>query len=393
MGAAGERANPRVLRILMAQRILLVYENPATPETLRRELGPLSCEILAAKSSEDALNLLNAKPFDVIVQEGVENPDAATRFLSQVKEDYPDTVRVLLGRDREVRANIAEICEAEVFRFVSAGKIHDPVVSAVQASLLRRKETANFWRWKEHDEVDLRQKNLNLDEAIKSLYMVWQPVFLAKDRRATAFEALVRTQGSFIKDPGTLISTAVDTGRLNEVERLIRLKIGMTMPQLSDGIDVFLNIHPHSLMDEQLLSGRERIASFASRVVIEITEHTALEEIDDVWGRIRRLRDIGYRIALDDMGAGFAGLKSFVTLKPDIVKFDMDLVQSVNDSPTCAKLLGSMIALCDELGVVTVGEGVETQEQEDSLREMGCQLLQGYLLGRPQEAPELLVAV
>ena len=96
-----------------------------------------------------------------------------------------------------------------------------------------------------------------------------------------------------------------------------------------------------------------------------------------------RLRALGYRIAIDDLGAGYAGLTSFAQLEPEVVKVDMSLVRGIDRSPVKQKLVRSIIALCTELGIQLVAEGIETPAERDALIALGGDLCQGYLFAKP----------
>jgi EAL domain-containing protein (putative c-di-GMP-specific phosphodiesterase class I) len=121
-------------------------------------------------------------------------------------------------------------------------------------------------------------------------------------------------------------------------------------------------------------------------VVLEITERSSLDTVADLRSKVARLREMGFRIAVDDLGAGYAGLTSFALLEPEIVKLDMTLIRGVHQSRTRQKLIRSMTALCKDMGMLVVGEGVETLEERETLRELGCDLLQGYLFAKPGAA-------
>jgi EAL domain-containing protein (putative c-di-GMP-specific phosphodiesterase class I) len=108
-----------------------------------------------------------------------------------------------------------------------------------------------------------------------------------------------------------------------------------------------------------------------------------LENVPDVRGKVAALREMGFRIAVDDLGAGYAGLTSFAQLEPEIVKLDMSLVRDVDHSTTKQKLIQSMTSVCKDMGSLVVGEGIETSAERDCLIDLGCDLLQGYLLARP----------
>jgi EAL domain-containing protein (putative c-di-GMP-specific phosphodiesterase class I) len=103
----------------------------------------------------------------------------------------------------------------------------------------------------------------------------------------------------------------------------------------------------------------------------------------DVRAHIAALRKLGFRLAVDDLGAGFAGLTSFAQIEPEVVKFDMSLVRGLTDSSTRQKLIRSMSTLFREMGITSVAEGVETAAERDAVLAAGCDLIQGYLYAKP----------
>jgi EAL domain-containing protein (putative c-di-GMP-specific phosphodiesterase class I) len=121
-------------------------------------------------------------------------------------------------------------------------------------------------------------------------------------------------------------------------------------------------------------------------VVLEITERASLEKVKDVRAKIAELRRMGFRIAIDDLGAGYAGLTSFATLEPEFVKLDMSLVRDIDHNHTKATVVRSMVSVCKELSMMVVAEGVETPQECDLLVALGCDFLQGYLLAKPGRA-------
>jgi EAL domain-containing protein (putative c-di-GMP-specific phosphodiesterase class I) len=117
------------------------------------------------------------------------------------------------------------------------------------------------------------------------------------------------------------------------------------------------------LLDDQLFMPDGELSTIASRVVLEIMERASLDGIRDVRSRIASLRKLGFRIAVDDLGAGYAGLTSFTLLEPDIVKLDMALVRNVHQEPKKRTVVRTMISMCKELGIVVTSEGIETPER------------------------------
>jgi EAL domain-containing protein (putative c-di-GMP-specific phosphodiesterase class I) len=98
------------------------------------------------------------------------------------------------------------------------------------------------------------------------------------------------------------------------------------------------------------------------------------------------LRSLGFRIAVDDLGAGYAGLASFAVLDPDIVKVDMNLIRGIETNAVKRRLVSSVAALCREMEMLLVAEGVETAIERDILSDMGCDFFQGFLFARPAPA-------
>jgi EAL domain-containing protein (putative c-di-GMP-specific phosphodiesterase class I) len=144
-----------------------------------------------------------------------------------------------------------------------------------------------------------------------------------------------------------------------------------------------VNLHTSDLLDPDLRSPDAALSRIAKRVVLEITERASLDKVKDLRPRIAALREMGFRIAVDDLGAGYAGLTTFALLEPEIVKLDMTLVRDIHKSATKQKLVKSMSDLCKDMGMLVVGEGVETLEERDALVVLGCDLVQGYFFAKP----------
>jgi len=177
--------------------------------------------------------------------------------------------------------------------------------------------------------------------------------------------------------------TAERLGRVRELSTAIRDEAALRVRDHGAGAFLYLNLHPDDLEDEALYSPDSPLASFAERVVLEITERVSLDRIRDVGRRMRVLREMGFRIAVDDLGAGYAGLTSFSLLEPDVVKLDMALIRGVDRASTKQKVIRSMATLCAEMGIEMVAEGVETDDELECLVQLGCDLFQGFRFAKP----------
>jgi EAL domain-containing protein (putative c-di-GMP-specific phosphodiesterase class I) len=147
----------------------------------------------------------------------------------------------------------------------------------------------------------------------------------------------------------------------------------------------FVNLHAEDLEDEALYDASSALSTLAPEIVLEITERNPLEAVPDVRERVKRLRSLGFRLAVDDLGAGYSGLASLATLEPDFVKLDRGLIHGIDREPVKKKIVGSIVSVCRDLGISVVAEGIETAAERDAAAEAGADLLQGFFFRRPEE--------
>jgi EAL domain-containing protein (putative c-di-GMP-specific phosphodiesterase class I) len=224
---------------------------------------------------------------------------------------------------------------------------------------------------------------VTFSHVVETLWMAYQPVVRAADRSLFGYEALLRSRAAALPSPAAVLDAAERLGRLPELGQRIRAASAVPFSEAPEDALLFVNLHAADLNDPTLTSPDAALSKMAHRVVLEITERASLDRVKDPRGRIAELRSMGFRIAIDDLGAGYAGLTSFATIEPQFVKLDSSLVRGVDRHPTKRRLIRSMAALCKDLSIVTVAEGIETVEERDTVIELGCDLLQGYLLARP----------
>jgi EAL domain-containing protein (putative c-di-GMP-specific phosphodiesterase class I) len=225
----------------------------------------------------------------------------------------------------------------------------------------------------------------HFDRALDSLWIAFQPIVRASDNRVFAREALVRSAAPVFQSPTALFAAAERLGRVADLGRSVRACIAELMGRQPLGI-VFVNLHAQELADSRLYDPGEPLSARARDVVLEITERTRLDSVDDVVRRVRVLRGLGYRIAVDNLGAGYAGLSSFSLLEPEVVKLDMSLIRHCDREPIRRRLIGAMAGVGRDLGIHVVAEGIETEQERRVAIEEGCDLLQGFLFGRPEGA-------
>lgn len=156
------------------------------------------------------------------------------------------------------------------------------------------------------------------------------------------------------------------------------------LDQVEAGCYLSVNLSASTLLDADILEIFARTDT--SRIVLEITEHEAVENYEPLLRKIARAKAVGLRIAIDDVGAGFSSLRHLLMIRPDIVKLERSLISGIDSNAEKASLVKALLAHADELGAEIVAEGIETEPERAALMALGFRYGQGYLLGRPEAA-------
>ena len=219
--------------------------------------------------------------------------------------------------------------------------------------------------------------------------MELQPIRDLQDGERVGFEALARFYVEPMHSPDVWFRSAASAGLGEELELLaVRSAIGL-LDELPDSAVVSINVSPVVAASYDLL---RLVAPVASRVILEVTEHARIDDYFALERSLRRLRDYGARIAVDDVGAGFATLRHILGLCPDLVKLDVSLIRDIDGDPWRRALAASLVTFAREIDALIVAEGIETPAEFELLRELGIRYGQGFYLGPPQPLLEALTS-
>lgn len=371
--------------------VLVVDDNDGVRSWMCKTLIKGGFNVEAAADAEGALSLLrHGRRFEVIVTDlimpGMDGMQLL-HFVRQLDLDIP--IVIVTGKPSFETAVSA--MELGGFRYLTKPVEGARLVAVVKEAatqyrlaLLKRKALeiceSGGYLLQESDQLEER-----FNRALESLWIAYQPIVKWPSQHVFGYEALVRSFDADLPTPGMLFDAAERLGRVQDFGQRIRDAIAVTATEAPGDALIFANVHALDLTNAQLYAPDSPLSRIASRVVLEITERASLHRIDDLKERIHSLRDLGFRIAVDDLGTGYSGLSSFSQLEPDIVKLDMSLIRDIDGSSAKASLVRSMIKVCaQELGIKVVCEGVETVGERDALAEVGAELLQGYLFAKPE---------
>jgi EAL domain-containing protein (putative c-di-GMP-specific phosphodiesterase class I) len=158
---------------------------------------------------------------------------------------------------------------------------------------------------------------------------------------------------------------------------------------LKPGEVLFINVDPHDFTDPEFGDTALDTAD-AHRVVIEITERTAIKDYPKFRERLRGFRDRGFRFAVDDAGSGYAGLGSIANLEPDFIKLDISLINGIDTNFIKQDLVATLVRFASDQGAMVIAEGVEYEQEYEVVKSLGVHLVQGFYLHRPQQLPDNL---
>jgi len=381
MSAQGEQSDE-------AARLLLVDDDPKILLVLSRALATTKLEVAVAQTGAEALELLGKQSFDVVVSD-IQMPGITGLKLLRAVREYDLDLPIVLMTGQPNIAGATAAVEYGAFQYlikpVGIDRLRAVVTRALSSGRIARLkrrcvEEYGSGTFQVGDRAGIEAK---LDRALQSLWMAYQPIVHASGL-AYGFEALLRSEEPVLPHPGAVLKAAERVHRTHDVGRAVRDLVAADIQRdADDDTLLFVNLHPEDLLDPMLYLPTAPLARLARRVVFELTDRATLDDIKDVEVRVDRLRSLGFRIALDDLGGGEAGLRTFNQLEPEFVKLDMSLVRGVDRDHSKIKIIESLVNLCHDMGKTVIAEGVETGGERGALVKAGCDLLQGYLFGRP----------
>ena len=234
-------------------------------------------------------------------------------------------------------------------------------------------------------EMRLRHERIRRVLDHGELRMVFQPIVDLCTGLVVGVEALARFDREPHRPPDVWFAEAAHAGLAVELELAAVVAALAHLEALDDNAMLAINASPTTLLSGQLVEHVDGVVG--SRLVIELTEHAPIDDYEEINAALDVLRSRGVRIAVDDAGAGYAGLQQILRLRPDVIKLDLTLTRGIDADPVRRALASALRSFADETGAQVVAEGIETVGELEQLRSLGVQWGQGYLLARPGPLP------
>jgi EAL domain-containing protein (putative c-di-GMP-specific phosphodiesterase class I) len=368
--------------------VLVVDDDPAVARALRRVLEAAGYTVSVVGGAQLAVEAITNNAFDVVISD-IQMPGmTGVELLRSIRALDLDVPVILMTGVPTVETAI-EAVNLGALQYLPKPTPNDAILKAVaRASRLHRIAQIKRDALKLAGEVDTQAGDraglqASFERALQTMSLAFQPIIDVNERRVFGYEALMRSAEASLPNPGAVLGAAERLDRLDDLGQRVRRLAADAFEQAPDDALLFVNLHTRDLLDPTLYDPAARLTKIANRVVLEVTERSTIDDVKDIQVRVAALRRLGFRIAIDDLGAGYAGLSSFAALEPEIVKLDMSLVRDVHKSEIRQRLIVSMTTLCKEMNMRVVAEGVEHAEESAIVRRAGCDLIQGYLYARP----------
>ena len=247
------------------------------------------------------------------------------------------------------------------------------------------REAANAAKSVEERERARKVSDLKATLRARSVYIDYHPILTTDTGEIFGYEALARGVMRSLRSPEVMFEVAAEADLIWELSRLCRSRAVEGMASwLTDQQLLFLNVDPHDFSDPTFDSLE---TTDPERVVIEITERTAIKDYPKFRERLQTFRDRGFRFAVDDAGSGYAGLGSIANLEPDFIKLDISLINSIDTNFIKQNLVETMVKFAEEHDAMVIAEGVERAEELETVKQLGVPLVQGFFLHRPDLVP------
>ena len=368
---------------------MIVDDEPITARGYARALTAAGYKVTVAAAGLEGAALARNKRFDAIVSD-ISMPDMnGLALLRDIRQNDLDVPMIFMTGSPAIETAM-EAIEYGAFRYLlkpvpleSLLEVVDRAVAVHKLALVRREASA----LKELEGKQIGDRaglEARFASAVEKLWVAAQPIVSWSGRSIFAYETLLRTDEPTLRSPLRLLRRRRAAGAAAELGRhhpraTWRPLIARTRPSGH----VFVNLHPADLEDPELYADDGALTPYAEQVVLEITERAALDGIHELGEpRDPAARRSATASPSTTSAPATPGSTSFAQLEPEVVKVDMSLVRGIDTSPVKQKLVRSIIALCTELGIQLVAEGIETTAERDALIDLGGDLCQGYLFAR-----------
>lgn len=361
--------------------ILLVEDDPVAVENISSLLKARNFQVECATTGSEALSKARNHPDLIILDRYLPDVEGLEVCRKLRTDKRLKSIPIVILTARNTIAEKIEGLYVGADDYITKPFEGEELLARIEATLRRS-------RFAEQDQEDRDNLIGELKHIMQERLIVpfFQPIVALDTFAPIGFEVLSRPpQKSVLSNPEYLFKIAMASGLYFELEMLC-WETGFSKWISFDRKEkVFLNCIP-TLVENDGFSAEALLERgiILSNVVLEITERISIQNYALFFSKVNKLKDVGLKVAVDDVGSGFASLDTIAETKPDYVKIDMSLIRDIDTDTVKQSIVEAIVSFCKKSNMITIAEGVETREELQKLISMGLNAAQGYYLARPE---------
>lgn len=365
-------------------RILVVDDDANVREALGLALSRNGYHVDQAESGTQALQVVADGFFDAAVVDYQMVPCNGIEVLSRLRDLQPRCGRLLISGVLDLPVVLQAVNRGEVSRVIEKPFRLHTMLDALKEVLATRDRLEELSRSAADRSLQLQRSQLEECLASETLSLAMQPIVAAEDGAVRGYEGLLRSSHRELNSVAQVLAAAEAHDAVGRLADRVMVCARHWLEHLPETVSLFLNVHPAELEDEVEVLRRSKVLEpWANRVVLEITERSDVLKMAGWQSTIAYLKGRGFRIAVDDVGAGYNSLAVLAELRPAFIKVDMSITRHIERDEGRQRVLEMLWRYARGTNTQLIAEGIETAEEADTVRRIGADLLQGYLFGRP----------
>lgn len=365
-------------------RILVVDDDAGLRGALRSILVRAGHAVETAVDGKEALAKAVSADYDAAVVDYQIPPPNGLDVLHRLRDIQPKCVRLLMSGTLDLPVVEDAVNRGEIARVIRKPFDRQGFVNALDGAITGRAKLRDAYVGELQEGFDRQRRQLEECLSANTLGLALQPIVRAGDSAVVGYEALLRSRHPAFDTPLSLISAAESQSMLGRLADRVAERVARILTVMPAGLSLFMNAHPAEFAEADEARRRfEHLMPWAERIVIEITERADVLQIMNWHHALDSLTGAGFRIAVDDLGAGYNSLSVLAELHPAFAKVDMTIVRNIDSDTRKQRLVELLAQIARATQAQLVVEGIETEAEAAVVKRLGADYMQGYLFGRP----------